>query len=239
MLVALSFAIGSTAIAETAGPYQENPVEQGGAITGQVFADSATAKVERFIIPKQAEICGGHFRDKSLVSVEAGTLQNVVVYLAKVPAGKPFRAAAKKVTINQVGCRFEPYLSVLMNGGELEAVNSDPLLHNIHIYEILGQTRSTIANVSQPRKGDIMTMSVNLDGSSLLKVECDAHDFMHSYVFVASNPYYALVGEDGSFEIENVPSGRYEIHAWHPYLGRKIAEVEVKSNDITSIEFSY
>jgi len=225
--------------AETPETYRVGPVEGGGAITGRVIAGSATAKVERFIIPKQVDICGGNYRDASLVSVEAGSLQNVIVYLADITAGKPFRAAAKKVTINQIGCRFAPDLSVLMNGGELEAVNSDPVLHNIHIYEILGQTRSTIANVSQPRKGDIMTMSVNLDGGSVLKVECDAHDFMHSHVFVADNPYYAVAARDGSFKIADVPPGRYKIHAWHPYLGLKSATVEVTPNDVTTLDFSY
>jgi len=239
LIVALSTAIAAEAFAGAAEPYQVSLVVHGGTITGRVIADSATPKVERFIIPKQAEICGGHYRDASLISVESGTLRNVVVYLVDIGAGKPFRAAAKKVTINQVGCRFAPYLSVLMNGGELEAVNSDPVLHNIHIYEMLGQTRSTIANVSQPRKGDIMTMSVNLDGGSMLKIECDAHDFMRSYVFVASNPYYALAGRDGSFEITNVPPGHYAIHAWHPYLGRKTAEVEVKPNGMIELDFSY
>lgn len=236
LLTVLAAITGGAAMAE---PYREGPVDQGGVISGQVTAGSAKAKVERFIVPKQVEICGGNYRDASLVSVEAGSLQNVVVYLEEVAVGKPFRAAAKKVTINQVGCWFVPFLSVLMNGGELEAVNSDPVLHNIHIYELAGQTRGSIANVSQPRKGDIMTMSVSLDDGIALKVECDAHDFMHAYVFVAENPYYALAAPDGSFEITDVPPGRYEIRAWHPYLGVKSKTIEVRPHRVTTLDFSY
>ncbi|MCK5276211.1 MAG: hypothetical protein KAR37_16270 [Alphaproteobacteria bacterium] len=219
--------------------YRESPVEQGGTVTGRVFASRAAQKVERFIVPKQTDICGGNYRDSPIVTIHAGVLRHVVVYLEDVPEGKPFRAAAKKVTINQAGCWFVPFLSVLMDGGELEAVNSDPLLHNIHIYELLGQGRSTVANVSQPRKGDIMTMSVHLDEGMALKVECDAHDFMHAFVFVADNPYYALVRPDGSFEIENVPPGRYAIHAWHPYLGEKSAAIEVEANGAITVDFSF
>jgi hypothetical protein len=239
LLIVLSAAIGTAAFAEAAEPYRVGPVEQAGTISGRVIAGGATAKVERFIVPKQVDICGGNYRDTSLVSVEAGTLRNVIVYLVEVAAGKPFRAAARKVTINQVGCHFLPYLSVLMNGGELEAVNSDPVLHNIHVYEMMGQTRGTVANVSQPRKGDIMTMSVNLDGGNMLKVECDAHEFMHAFVFVANNPYYALAARDGSFEIANVPPGRYAIRAWHPYLGERSSTIEVEPNGVTTLDFSY
>jgi hypothetical protein len=219
--------------------YRESPVEQGGTVTGRVFASRAAQKVERFIVPKQTDICGGNYRDSPIVTIHAGVLRHVVVYLEDVPEGKPFRAAAKKVTINQAGCWFVPFLSVLMDGGELEAVNSDPLLHNIHIYEILRQGRSTIANVSQPRKGDILTMSVHLDEGRALKVECDAHDFMHAFVFVADHPYYALAGPDGSFEITDVPPGRYDIHAWHPYLGERMKVIEVGPASNTEIGFEY
>ena len=219
--------------------YRESPVEQGASVTGLVLASRAARKVERFIVPKQTDICGGNYRDSPIVTIRAGVLRHVVVYLEDVPEGKPFRAAAKKVTINQVGCWFVPFLSVLMDGGELEAVNSDPLLHNIHIYELLGQGRSTVASVSQPRKGDIMTMSVHLDEGKALKVECDAHDFMHAFVFVADNPYYALVRPDGSFEITDVPPGRYAIHAWHPYLGEKSAAIEVEADGVVTVDFSF
>ena len=219
--------------------YKETPVVHGGTVSGQVFASQIAQKVERFIIPKQADICGGNYRDSPIVTIEAGNLKHVVVYLEDIPEGKPFRAAAKKVTINQEGCRFVPFLSVLMEGGEFEAVNSDPLLHNIHIYELIGQGRRSVANVSQPRKGDIMIMSVHLDEGRVLKVDCDAHDFMHAFVFVARNPYYAAIGPDGGFEITNVPPGRYNIHAWHPYLGELTKVIEIAPESNTEIEFEY
>lgn len=236
-LVSLLALFGGPAGAEE--HYKESSVAHGGTITGQVFASRTAQKVERYIVPKQVDICGGNYRDSPIVTIEAGNLKHVVVYLEDVPEGKPFRAAAKKVTINQEGCRFVPFLSVLMDGGEFEAVNSDPLLHNIHIYELLGQGRSSVANVSQPRKGDIMIMSVHVDGGRVLKVECDAHEFMHAFVFVARNPYYAIVGPDGAFEITDVPPGRYNIHAWHPYLAKRTKVIEIAPGSNTEIEFEY
>jgi hypothetical protein len=236
-LVALLALFGG--LANAGEHYKESPVAHGGTITGQVFASRIAQKVERYIIPKQADICGGNYRDSPIVTIEAGNLKNIVVYLEDVPEGKPFRAAAKKVTIIQEGCRFVPFLSVLMDGGEFEAVNSDPLLHNIHIYELLGQGRSSVANVSQTRKGDIMIMSVHLDGGRALKVECDAHEFMHAFVFVADNPYYAIVGSDGAFEIADVPPGRYTIRIWHPHLGEQMETIEIAPGSSTEIDFKY
>lgn len=239
LLAIAPVAAGPANATDQMNPYSEITVAGGGRITGRVTAGGTTAKVQRYLIPKQNDICGGNYRDAPLVLVNAGALQDVVVYLDRVRAGKPFRAAAKKITINQRGCAFEPFLSVLMNSGELEAFNSDPLFHNIHVYELRGRSRSTIANVSQPRKGDIMTMSVHLEEGGTLKIECAAHDFMHAYVFVASNPYYAVVAADGSFEISNVPQGRYAIRTWHPYLGEREQSVEVLPGAGVNMDFQY
>ena len=239
LLAVAPVAAGPAGATDLTNPYREIAVADGGRITGRVMAGGASPKVERYIVAKQTDVCGGNYRDAPLVLVNAGALQDVVVYLDHVPAGKLFRAAAKKITINQRGCTFEPFLSVLMNSGELEAFNSDPLFHNIHVYELRGRSRNTIANVSQPRKGDIMTMSVHLEEGRALKIECAAHDFMHAYVFVASNPYYAEVATDGSFEITNVPPGQYTIRAWHPYLGEREQSIEVLPGAGVSVNFEY
>ncbi len=37
-------------------------------------------------------------------------------------------------------------------------------------------------------------------------------------MFVAKNPYYALVAEDGTFTIEEIPAGKYTMKAWHGKL---------------------
>ena len=217
--------------------YKSIWVERGGVIAGKVFARRVTPKAERFVIAKQTEVCGGEHRDHPVISVRDAMLQDVVVYLEGVSAGKSFRAAASKITINQQGCRFVPYLSVLMQGGELEVVNSDPVLHNIHIYELVGMTRRNFANISQPRKGDIATMSVHLSAGTALKIECDAHNFMHAFVFVARNPYFAVVGTDGTYELMDVPPGRYTIHAWHPYLGDKQQAIDIVPGTRVQLDF--
>ena len=38
-------------------------------------------------------------------------------------------------------------------------------------------------------------------------------------LFVAENPYWALTGDDGSYEIKDVPAGTYTIATWHQAAG--------------------
>ncbi|NIR59986.1 MAG: hypothetical protein GWO02_10890, partial [Gammaproteobacteria bacterium] len=186
------------------------------------------------------EVCGPEWRDLSLVRANGDALIDAVVYLEDIERGKPFSAAAKKVTINQKACTFEPYLSVMANSGELEAVNSDPVLHNIHVYELTtGGVRRTVMNVSQPERGDIVAKRITLAQGRALKVECDAHDFMHAWVFVARNPYYAVVDREGRFQIDDVPPGDYIVRVWHGSLGIRGVRVTVPAGDSVSLHLSF
>ncbi len=72
-----------------------------------------------------------------------------------------------------------------------------------------------------------------------MKIECDAHDFMHGYVFVANNPYFAVVKEDGSFSIDNVPPGKYTIKAWHGMLKNQKGTIEVSAGGSATIDFTF
>ena len=126
---------------------------------------------------------------------------------------------------------------VVKKDSELTVRNSDPVLHNIHTYEIIGAVRRTMFNVGQPDKGDLK-QPVKVRRANIVKIECDAHDFMHAWAFTADNPYAAVTRDDGSFSIDGLPDGDYELKAWHPVLGEKSAKVTVKGAATASFEFS-
>ena len=42
---------------------------------------------------------------------------------------------------------------------------------------------------------------------------------MRGYVLVQDHPYMAVTGEDGQFEIANVPAGKREFTFWHELPG--------------------
>jgi hypothetical protein len=45
---------------------------------------------------------------------------------------------------------------------------------------------------------------------------------MVAYVLVMANRLYAQPGQDGSFTIESVPSGRYRLHVWHERIPTEV-----------------
>ena len=236
-------AVGALAMAlapsAEAAKYKVIDVKGGGSVKGKVSLGGAKAQSKSYTISKNPEVCGSGNRDVPFVRANGDALLDAVVYLDKVKEGKSFPSGTKKITMDQAKCAFAPYLSVMQNGGELEAVNSDPVLHNIHTYELIGRARRTVMNVSQPEKGNIVKKKIKLRKGTAMKVECDAHDFMHAFVFVAKNPYYAVVGKDGGFEIKDVPPGKYTIKVFHGVLGEKKGTVEVKGGGAATVNLAY
>jgi hypothetical protein len=208
----------------------------GGKITGKVAFAGAAPAAKKLPITKDNGVCGTGEREIIEVNARGGNLGGAVVYVAKIDKGKPWGDAEKPV-LDQKGCRFTPDVLVVKKDSDLTIRNSDPVLHNIHTYEIIGTVRRTMFNVGQPDKGD-MKQPVKMRRSNAVKIECDAHDFMHAWAFAADNPYAAVTREDGSFAIDGLPDGTYEVKAWHPVLGEKSAQVTVKGAATASFEFS-
>ncbi len=238
-MVCAAALVGFTSMAEAA-KYKEVDVKDGGSISGKVAAGAATAKSKSFTISKDPEICGEGTREVPSVEIKDGVVKNAVVFLYKVKQGKAFPKELKEVSLNQEKCAFAPAFSVMANGGSLTALNSDATLHNIHTYELIGKARRTVLNVSQPKAGDKVTKKVKMRKGAGMKIECDAHDFMHAYMFVAPNPYYAVIDEKGGFTIDNIPPGTYKVRLWHGFLGEiKAGEVKVAAGGNTKIDLSF
>ncbi|MCP3868444.1 MAG: hypothetical protein GY703_10175 [Gammaproteobacteria bacterium] len=222
--------------------YKEMAVSDGGTITGTVAYTGKDKAPKSYTISKDNDVCGQGKRSIDYVRVVNGHLMDAVVYLHKVKKGKAFSEDTDKGKINQTGCEFTPFLQVMKNATSIEAVNADPILHNIHTYELIrGDAKGpkkTLFNVSQPKPSTV-TKKVKLRKGPAIKVECDAHDFMHGFVFVAKNPYFAKVAEDGTYTIDNVPPGKYTIKAWHGMLKNQKAKVEVTAGGTQTVDFSF
>ena len=238
-MICVAAIVSFSAMAEAA-KYKEVDVKDGGSLSGKVAAGSTAAKTKSYTISKDPQICGEGNRDVQIVEIKDGVVKNSVVYLHKVKEGKAFPKELMKVSLDQKKCAFEPAFSVMANKGELTAVNSDGTLHNIHTYELIGKARRTLMNVSQPSKGDTVTKKVKMRKGTGMKIECDAHDFMHAYMFVASSPYFSVVNEKGEFKIDNVPAGEYDVRLWHGFLGEtKVGKIKITAGGDTKKDLSF
>ena len=162
------------------------------------------------------------------------TLEYVFVYVKKGLEGKKFPTPASKVTINQEGCMYHPHVFGVMTNQEIEVVNSDPTIHNIHA---LPKTNKGF-NIAQPKQGMKMTQKFDKP-EVMVKVKCEVHPWMAAYVGVMDNPFYAVTDNQGNFTIKNLPAGTYEIEAWHEKYGTQSMTVTVGGSDTKTADFTF
>jgi hypothetical protein len=237
ILASLALATATAVSMPAMSAYKVVEVSNGGTITGKVNFTGKDPAPQTYKVAKDTDTCGTANRVIDYVDVKDGSLRNVVVYLDKVKSGKKFDEI--DIEIDQKGCAFLPFMSIMTNNSTFEAKNSDPVLHNIHTYEIMGRAKKTVMNVSQPKQGSVTKKKVKLKRGAGMKIECDAHDFMHGFVFVAKNPYYALVADDGTYTIKDVPAGKYKVKAWHGTLGEKKGKTTVAAGGTETVDFTF
>jgi len=163
-----------------------------------------------------------------------GTLQNVFIYVKDGPPTKArYKAPETPVVMDQHGCVYHPRVFGIMAGQPLEIHNSDPTLHNVHVFS----ENNKAFNVGMP-KGAKNTKSLE-NPEIMVHVKCDVHPWMAGYIGVVSNPFFAVTGEDGTFSLKGLPAGDYTIEAWHEKFGTKEIKVTVADGATATADFDY
>ncbi len=236
--LALTLGLSIASATGAMAAYKEKPVSNGGSIAGSVVFAGTPPTIKSQPIGKDNAVCGDGEVIPNPVSVGSdGALANVVVFLEKVKSGKAW--PKQDYAINQLKCTFEPYIQVMRKGAKLTIKNSDPVLHNVHPFEHVGDSRRTMFNLAQPKLGQVNVKKIKTRRGQVVELVCDAHAWMSGWLYVLEHPYFALVGADGSFKIDDVPPGKYKLKAWHPVLNFREQAVEVTAGGAATAKFSF
>src|SRR2546427_7265795 len=148
---------------------------------------------------------------KGKVSVQGiKSAENIAVYVDVIP-DKKFDAPKDPVVVDQRKMAFVPHVVAVQQGTTVEFVNSDSVGHNVYWPSISGN-KKLAHNLGTWPKGERKPFQLNdLGTASLL---CNVHPEMSGYVVVVPTPYFAVTNKDGSFEIKNIPAGKYTLKTW-------------------------
>ncbi len=233
-VIALLLMFSSRAALSVEPGYKAITVQQSGNVRGTVRLIGKSLE-ETVPTGKDDKICGSAVTLSRLSTGRNGGVKNAIVYLEKIEEGKHF-ASGKKYLLDQKECRYQPHVMVLPLGAPLEIVNSDPVLHNVHLSE-LGSGKMSIVNVAQPIRGQRSVIQASqLKKPGILKATCDAgHPWMSAYIMVAENPYYAVTDADGNYAIGDIPPGEYRLVMWHE--GVKLTKAEKERGQTVRYDF--
>lgn len=226
-------------------PYEQGTVQDGATISGVVMMQGAAPEPLRFKVTRGSDpdFCkqiadeAGYVTLPQVRVTARREVADVVVFIQEVARGKPFPPEGPLVTIDQ--CRFQPFVTAGLYGQPLRLEMRDEILHQIRGWEILGKGRLPLFHFSHFAVGQQQSHPLKIRRSSVVKLECDQHRFMQSWVLVAANPYFSLSGVRGDFELADVPAGRHTIGAWHPILGYQEVTVTLRPGEQRQVIFAF
>lgn len=169
---------------------------------------------------KDAPTCDPNgIRDESLVVDEATKgIRDVLVFARKVSRVNDEFASAKDspTEFDQKNCQFLSHVKPVLVGQPVTLKNSEASVgHNTAI----SPPADKAANPLLP-PGGTDTYQFSRAQNTPVPVTCSIHPWMKAYIIPRDNPYFAVTGPDGSFEIKDVPAGeKIEFQVWQESAG--------------------
>jgi hypothetical protein len=115
-------------------------------------------------------------------------------------------------------------------GSTVDFPNDDPIYHNV-----FSLSRAKTFNLGRYPTG--ASHSVRFDKPGIVKVFCDIHSHMTATVVVFNHPWFATPGDDGHFELPDVPPGVHQVTAWHERLGDTTLRIRIEAGHATAADF--
>ena len=174
----------------------------------------------------------------SLAALPPGTLpvrlsEKAAVFLESEETDRTkYAPPARNPVLNQHHLQFHPQVLPVLVGTTVDFPNRDNLFHNVFSY-------------SQPKEFDLGrypmddSRSVTFSAPGTVRVYCDIHSQMSATILVLQNPFFASPADDGTFQIPDVPAGKYTAVFWY---GRDAVErrpVTVRTGESSEVDFTY
>jgi hypothetical protein len=214
MVAIMGVILGSVAVTQA---------QDAGSLSGRITYAGIPPPKKAIDATKDKEVCGkSPIYDESLVVGPDKGLKNAVVTVLGAKGGK---FASEKVELDQKGCQYVPHVVVVPTTGQLDILNSDGILHNIHTQS----TANPPINVAQPKFKKVLTQKFTKP--EIIKAACDAHGWMSGWIVVTDQPFVAVTDDKGNFAIKDIPPGKYTVEIWHETLGKQVKEVTIKAKE--------
>ncbi|HVS88853.1 MAG TPA: carboxypeptidase regulatory-like domain-containing protein [Candidatus Acidoferrum sp.] len=201
-------------------------------VSGTVKFEGAAPKPAKIDMSQDPNCQGGNLAENVVVS--DGHLQNIFVYVKEGLGNRTFDVPKDAVTLTQSGCRYRPHVLGVMAGQTIKIVNGDPTTHNIH--PTPKDNREW--NESQAPQAAALEKSFARE-EVMLPVKCNQHPWMRMFVNVVKNPFYAVTGPDGKFEIKGLPPGDYTLAFVHEKLGEQDQKVTLAAKDAKTVDATF
>lgn len=202
-------------------------------VSGTVKLEGTPPRPQK-IDMSQDPACGSQLNLDSSVVASNGDLANVVVYVKDLVNDSAGAIPNEPVVITQKGCRYEPHVTAARVGQTVRFENADQTTHNVHMMPVkLYQWNESQMPSAAPIEKKFEQPEV------MIPIKCNQHPWMRMYLSVMANPFFAITGPDGRFEIRGLPPGTYTLAAVHERFGEQDVKITVGPKESRSADFAF
>lgn len=199
------------------------PAAHAADLNGKILIEPPYPAAKMIKVKKKVQdSCADQQMSKSLVVSPEGGIANTVVWLEG--EFKTRLRPEESATLDQLECNFEPHVLLVPSGGKLKILNSDPLAHDVRLFD---QKAIMLFRLDMGAQGKLDEEPPQKPG--IYTVRCGLHPWMHAFVIYPAHDYYAVSDGNGQFILKGVPEGKQMLHLWHEALGEMQVPVEVKA----------
>ena len=166
-------------------------------------------------------------------------LENTIISahpLSYEPDTQPLEEPAQ---INQENATFMPHVTPVTVGTTVQFINNDPFYHNV--FSLKPGARF---NIGRRPTGEVVSQKiprieeVTIQGLGEISIFCDIHSQMNAIILSLDTPHFDRVGNDGTYRLEGLPAGRYEIRAYNPQFNISSVEVTISEDGDIKQDFN-
>ena len=184
-----------------------------------------------------SENAGKAVAHEDLIVNPNGTLRNAVVFVrASSPAlaNGTFSVPSDPVALEIRGGMIRPHVLGLRAGQPLAIRNRSTCGFNLK-----GAPRKNLGfSLTLPKPDEKIVRTFDREEIAF-RIEDNVHPWMSGRIAVLSSPFFAVTGEEGAFDLPDLPPGEFEIAVWHETLGEQSQTLALGPGESRRIEFAF
>ena len=137
----------------------------------------------------------------------ASPVKKIIVYLQPA-AATSVHLQSKTYQVVQQDTRFNPLLTVISVGDKVQWINNETKEIDHNIYSLNENSRF---DLGLGAKGSKLEQQFNQPGE--INYYCSVHKAMEGKIVVLPSRYYQVLEQPGTFQLDNVPSGKWILNA--------------------------
>ncbi len=171
---------------------------------------------------------------------ETGRITGVVSFNAKKPNTLPAviylvglveSAPKEPALMMQKSRNYIPEILAITKGQQVVFTNKDRVVHNVFS---MSEAKQFDLGEAKPE----VSAPVDFTRTGIIDIYCNIHSMMIANILVLPNRKFSYTDKTGRYQIDGIPTGKYQLFAWHRMASPFKKDIEIVAGQTLDIPFT-